>query len=118
MRRTNGQDKVITAFLQGKAADGPKCYNKNLSVFGERIIRTDGQVIYSYLMPIAFRGADGFVYLLDYKDGPSRTTKQQIDAIRYGVVPSGIPVHTLSLSEFNRLFLMDRGSRELKEAIL
>lgn len=83
MRSTNGQDKVIAAFKAGKPANGPKCNNPKLPVHGVRIIRTDGRVVYSYHMPIAFRDKAGIVHLVDYKDGPTKTTKQQIDAVRY-----------------------------------
>ncbi len=38
MRHTNGQDKVYSAFFERKPANGPKCYNRRLDVFGERII--------------------------------------------------------------------------------
>ncbi len=62
--------KVIEAFLLHKSAVGDS----------KKTISTDGNVIYSYAMQIAWRVNGTTVNLVPYEKGPSRTTRSQIRA--------------------------------------
>jgi len=62
--------KVIDAFKAGKSANGDS----------KRTCHTDGRVLYSYRMPIAWYDELGNVVVVPYDAGPSRTTKSQIRA--------------------------------------
>ena len=50
----------------------------------ERSISTDGNVIYSYAMPIAWRDEQGNVVVTD-ESAPSRTTSCHISGVRYAI---------------------------------
>ena len=71
--------KVIQAFKLGKSAIGDS----------KRTCWTDGSTIFSYQMPIAWWESDLKdptilrARVVDYEDGPSRTTKSQIRACQY-----------------------------------
>ena len=64
-------EKTITAFLTGRSHK-------------ERTCSTDGQVLKSYLMPIAYRNPDtGVVLLVEESASPSSTTDSQIRALDF-----------------------------------
>lgn len=63
-------ERVIVAFLQGNARNGDS----------KHTCWTDGDTVYSYAMPIAWREPDGSVVVVPYDAGPSRTTRSQIRA--------------------------------------
>jgi len=67
--RANMQ-KVIDAFRAGVAATGDR----------KNTCSTDGTIVYSYKMPIAMRNRHT-VTIVPREDGPSRTTRAQIDAL-------------------------------------
>jgi len=73
--------KVIAAFLSGKAASGDS----------KRTCSTDGSTIYSYAMPIAWKKSDGTIETAPYKTAPSATTRSQIHAceLAFAVVRAG-----------------------------
>ena len=78
--------KVCTKFEAGKSGSGDS----------KRTIWTDGQRIYSYAMPIAARTFMGGVAIINYSDGPSRTTRSHIRACQSffpsaHVLPAAIP---------------------------
>ena len=62
--------KVIEAFIIEASAKGDSAGTCS----------TDGQIVYSYNMPIARRTV-GFIEVVHYVEGPSRTTKSQIRAL-------------------------------------
>ena len=66
--------KVINAFQQGKAAIGDS----------KRTIWTDGQTVYSYALPIAWRrpARSGYRVVEVRESGPSNTTRSQIQALK------------------------------------
>lgn len=59
---------VIAAFIAGKPAKEKTCW-------------TDGDTVWSYRMPIAHRAADGTVYIVNYIDAPTVTTRSQVRAL-------------------------------------
>lgn len=75
--------KVLTAFQAGQPATGDS----------KGTCSTDGQTVWSYRMPIAWREPDGSITIVAREKGPSRTTKSQIDACRlrleHGLSASG-----------------------------
>lgn len=82
-------EKVIRAFEAG-------------GTHNEKTCRTDGRSVWSYNMPIAFKGAGSksdIVYVIDRSEAPSVTTRGQIDA-----VTNSLPdIVTLSYQDFRRL---------------
>lgn len=92
-------ERVLKHFEQGRAHT-------------ERTCSTDGQIVYSYRLPIAFRDRDGSVSVLDPSRSPSRTTSSQISAVREWF-PDAEPVagvrvvypvvyHVLGIDQFDR----------------
>lgn len=67
--------KVIEAFVQGRAAKGDS----------KGSCSTDGMSIYSYRMEIARRNPDGSVWVMER--GPTATTNAQIRAIEQELAP-------------------------------
>ncbi len=51
-------------------------------------------------MPIAFRDRCGVVMVVAYKDGPTKTTKQQIHALEYELGQRGEGFVSLALENF------------------
>lgn len=70
--------KVIEAFLKREAAIGDS----------KKTCSTNGNVIWSYVMPIARHGDDGVVYLLEYNEAPSVTTRRQVQECLIAMSPT------------------------------
>lgn len=64
-------ERVIEAFLAGKPAKGD----------AKNTCSTDGTIVYSYKMKIAERLKNGTIVIVPRENGPSRTTRAQIDAL-------------------------------------
>lgn len=70
--------RVINAFLKREEAVGdPK-----------KTCSTNGRVIWSYVMPIARHGDDGVVYLLEYNEAPTNTTRRQVQECLIAMSPT------------------------------
>lgn len=73
-----GTNKVLDAFFRREPANGAKCQNPRFSVFGERIISTDGVTLYSYRMPIARWTRGDTLTLVEYGRAPTATTRSHV----------------------------------------
>jgi hypothetical protein len=73
--------RVIHAASAGKSAAGDS----------KRTCSTDGATIYSYAMPIARVTPHGW-FVVPRGDGPSRTTRSQIDAVALFLSTHGVAV--------------------------
>ncbi len=60
-------EKVLAAFVAGRAATGKSCH-------------TDGTTVWSYNMPIAGRDDEGYIWVIPYNEAPSATTRSQVRA--------------------------------------
>jgi len=69
--------KVIEAFKSGRAAIGDT----------KRTCSTDGNTIWSYAMPIAWRNPDGTIGVVAYEKAPSQTTRTQVRACMVALKP-------------------------------
>lgn len=81
-------EKTINAFLAGRRHT-------------ERVCSTKGNVLKSYLMPIAYRTPDGTVFLVDESASPSRTTDGHIRAVAFTCDVAKIPCVTVTTSQLN-----------------
>lgn len=84
-------EKTINAFLTGRPHK-------------ERICSTDGQVLKSYLMPIAYREPKtNTVLLVEESFSPSQTTDAHIRAIDFTCAIINIPVKRISTNQLQRI---------------
>jgi hypothetical protein len=97
--------KVLKAWLAGKPAKGD---SKNTC-------STDGRVVFSYRMAIAWWDASGAV-IVPYNAGPSRTTKSQIQACYARVARTDYAVTEASGASLSSWSLMNAPERPVEPA--
>lgn len=88
-------EKVIEAFKQGKPAKGDS----------KATCHTDGEVVYSYALPIAIRSPGRFGCADEVKireDYPTATTRSQISAL-FSAFPDAIPVDEIGIPGTRRI---------------
>lgn len=73
-------EKVIAAFNDGKPAKGDS----------KATIRTDGDTVWSYAMPIAGFMPDGTLWILSYDKAPTATTRSQVRALETAVASGSL----------------------------
>ena len=112
---------VVDAFLVGRPKRAPiarpeQTFKHGLTGDGKPAIWTDGHVLYSYNMPIAFRwlagrtegdvgGRTESITVIDREAAPSRTTELQIDATLRAVARSNAALWRAPKATFDKNLL-------------